>query len=408
MFLSCKKEAIETTNSSSLRVNVDSVLLSSQVGQVDSISINYNDQWSLTVNPTTANWFKTNIKAGTGNAKVYLTVLESNTTDTTRQATINITFKGDPTVLMVRIKQKGKQWQQTANFPGVARYGATSFVIGNKFYVGSGIGHKDNILQQLADFFEYDAVSNTWKQISDLPGKPRENAMGFALNGKGYLAFGVKIDCPTVNVPCSFTYLKDFWEYDPSTNKWKEVGNFEDLGRNGNATSVFTINNKAYLWGSQKLWEFSPIDYTLKLKTENATTGLVYSSTFSINGKGYVGTGLGAEKAFFEYDPAINKWSKKKDFGGEERINSIGFSLNGKGYIGGGTVTRKISQNSSQSFPINDLWEYDPQMDEWKQVGNIPYSTPVLAVAGVVAGKVIVGTGLNYPTPSFGKEFWIY
>lgn len=46
--------------------------------------------------------------------------------------------------------------------------------------------------------------------------------------------------------------------------------------------------------------------------------GLLYTATgFSINSKGYIGTGYdgNSKKDFWEYDPATNSWTQKVHFG---------------------------------------------------------------------------------------------
>lgn len=62
------------------------------------------------------------------------------------------------------------------------------------------------------------------------------------------------------------------------------------------------------------------------------------AASFSINGKGYIGTGLignGAprDNDFWEYDPSNDTWSQKTNFGGTPRYYATGFSIGNKGYI---------------------------------------------------------------------------
>ena len=41
-------------------------------------------------------------------------------------------------------------------------------------------------------------------------------------------------------------------------------------------------------------------------------------------------------KDFWEYDPVLNTWTQKADFGGAARGDAVGFSIGDKGYIGHG------------------------------------------------------------------------
>lgn len=53
---------------------------------------------------------------------------------------------------------------------------------------------------------------------------------------------------------------------------------------------------------------------------------------------------------FWEYDPAVNSWTQKTDFGGGKREGAFGFALNGKGYVGTGY--------KSQIW--KDFWQFTP------------------------------------------------
>src|SRR5205085_6940613 len=81
------------------------------------------------------------------------------------------------------------------------------------------------------------------------------------------------------------------------------------------------------------------------------------SASFAIGNLGYVGTGnintSSCSNEFWEYDSALNTWTKKISLPNDGRAGAIGFSIGGKGYIGLGDI------GCSWSLP-NDLWEYTP------------------------------------------------
>src|SRR5207249_10837916 len=86
---------------------------------------------------------------------------------------------------------------------------------------------------------------------------------------------------------------------------------------------------------------FAQPDTWSKLKLLTMTVPRSGLSSFSINGKGYTGTGaVGPSnfyKDFWEYDPSNDTWAQKADFGGTGRWAAVGFSIGNKGYIGTGT-----------------------------------------------------------------------
>ncbi len=93
---------------------------------------------------------------------------------------------------------------QKSDFPGGARYDATSFSIGTKVYLGLGTTDGDNILK---DFWEWDQASNVWTRKADYPGNEVFGAVGFSIGTKGYIGTGG---------------TNEFWEYDPATNSWTQ------------------------------------------------------------------------------------------------------------------------------------------------------------------------------------------
>ena len=101
-------------------------------------------------------------------------------------------------------------WVQKANFGGTARYGAVSFSIGNKGFVGTGM---DGIEKK--DFWEYDPLANSWAQKADFGGAARMSAAGFSISDKGYIATGYNTG--------SNVYYRDCWEYNPAANTWISI-----------------------------------------------------------------------------------------------------------------------------------------------------------------------------------------
>ncbi|MBG9374776.1 fibronectin type III domain-containing protein [Panacibacter sp. DH6] len=115
------------------------------------------------------------------------------------------------------------------------------------------------------------------------------------------------------------------------------------------------------------------------------------ASGFSLNEKGYVGTGFYDGqwlKDFWEYDPATNVWTQKADFGGVPREGGVGFSIGDKGYLGTG------ENGDEWPFTFRDLWEYDPLANEWVRKADIPLSRGRYAAIGLAIGnKGYVGFG---------------
>lgn len=249
------------------------------------------------------------------------------------------------------------------------------------------------------------AQGDYWTQRASLPGANREYATAFSINGKGYLGLGMP----------GGTYLFDFWEYNPSTDSWTQKADFPDgicIGRR--SASGFSIGDKGYIGpGVERdttpplsgdtmytdFWEFNPsANLWLQKTSMPAPAGnRQYYVGFSINGKGYFGTGVtgGFSSSFFndfwEYDPVLDTWTQKANFGGVAREAAVGFSLLGKGYIGTGDTASNC---------LNDFWEYDPGTNLWTQKANYPMQVGGAAAFAIDSiGKGYVGTGGPFSSP---------
>lgn len=151
-------------------------------------------------------------------------------------------------------------WTKVSNFPGCPRAFSTAFVIDRMAYVGTGTTSYRNI--NTKDFYKYDPASNLWTRIANFGGNERAYVVSFSINGKGYGGTGRGIPYPVSYGPTE--EYKDFWEYNPLTNKWTQKADF--AGGNRTSAAGFTIKNKAYLGTGifefdgykNDFWEYSP------------------------------------------------------------------------------------------------------------------------------------------------------
>jgi N-acetylneuraminic acid mutarotase len=229
-------------------------------------------------------------------------------------------------------------WTERASFPGAARGNLAGFSIGTKGYVGTG-AYATSVTNWVSfnDFYEYDPSSNTWTAKSNFPGVARYDAVGFAIGNKGYIGLGYDAS----------TNYSDFYEYDPSTNIWTKKADFPG-GVRRNAVG-FSIGTKGYVGTgfpySNDFWEYDPSVNTWTEKSSFGGTARYGAVGFSFAGKGYIGTGYDGEykSDFWEWDPNTNLWTARANFGGTARVFASGFSLGNKGYIGTGQISGSFS-----------------------------------------------------------------
>ena len=147
-------------------------------------------------------------------------------------------------------------WNQIVSIPGSKREEAVAFVIDGLAYVGTGSNNGVHV----QDFWEFNPTTGVWTQKQDLDEDDdyridRSSGVAFAMNGFGYVGLG-----------SFFSHLGDFWEYDPVTDTWVEKTNLIDEAASSRSDAVaFAIGNRAFLATGRNgsirfddMWEFVP------------------------------------------------------------------------------------------------------------------------------------------------------
>ncbi|RZK24105.1 MAG: galactose oxidase, partial [Hymenobacter sp.] len=78
-------------------------------------------------------------------------------------------------------------WTRGNAFAGVTRSGSVSFVINNVAYVGTGVD-VNNV--RYNDFYSYTPATGSWIKLTSMPAAARYNAVAFSAAGKGYVGTG--------------------------------------------------------------------------------------------------------------------------------------------------------------------------------------------------------------------------
>ena len=345
--------------------------------------------YSIFPNPTTSN---TTVSSGSGAGSFIsnITGLNPGTIYYIRAYAVNsaVTAYGN------ELSFTTPYWIQKADFCGTGKYRAVGFSISDKGYIGTGFGTGGSYTK---DFWEYDPTTDTWTQKADFGGSARYDAVGFSINNKGYIGTGRE---ENVGYPI------DFWEYDQATDTWTQKAGFGGSGRQD--AVGFSIGNKGYIgtgeyyssgWVNIKdFWEYDHTTDSWTQKDDFGGSARSGAVGFSIGGKGYIGTGYDGSytKDFWEYDQATDIWTQKDDFGGSARSGAVGFSISGKGYIGTGYAGTLL-----------DFWEYDPATNIWSQKDDFGGGKREQAVGFSISDKGYIGIG-GIIGGSYKKDFWEY
>ena len=284
-----------------------------------------------------------------------------------------------------------QKWTKKADIAS-ARDAAISFTLKGKIYFGSG--------GSTNDFWCYNPDSNSWARMADIPNPNSKTSgrgfgIGFAIGDKGYAGTGS-------NDSLSALY-KDFWMYDPDSNKWTRKADYP-AGRD--ALGSFVIGNKAYVGGGTdnnyiygEFYEYNPATDKWTSKGSTPTVALAFPMSFVIGDKGYFacGSGTSSYKFLYQYDTTNNSWTRKADFPDTARDAGIGFAINNKGYAGLG----------EQSFTVafSSMYEYDPTTDQWTKLPSMPEGPLAWPTVAVLNNKAYIGGGWGFG-PSFSSDWY--
>ena len=263
-------------------------------------------------------------------------------------------------------------WIQRADFGAVGRHRGMGIAIGNKGYIGLGHynGAGPNIV--LKDWWQYDPSTNSWTQKADYTGNNGNGnyaVLSFGMEKFGFVGGGqVSSDA-------------GFYKYDPMTNMWTPVANMPTIAMN---TQGFTIGKKGYYLSGNTVYEYDSQSDIWSIKNPAPFSISIWPATFTIDGKGYVKTST----ALWEYKPSLDQWIQRAPFPGLTTAGAVGFHQNNKGYIVSG-------YSGSLSNVTSETWEYNPATDTWLAQTEFYGSSRRFSSGFTIGNQAFIGTGTN-------------
>ena len=298
-------------------------------------------------------------------------------------------------------------WIPKASLPDTtnARHHPVTFSIGGYGYL---LGGTSTQTTYLSDFYRYDPVADKWEALPSFPGPPRSYSYAVVYNNKAYMGFGFG---PTSD-------MTDIWEFDPAANAWTEKTACPCEGR-GHPAFV-EANGKIYIGAGgsaignlNDFWEYDiQSDHWTQLQ-DIPSFPRHHPYHFSLNGMVYVLFGHGSVNIngstiyndVHRYDPQNQLWERMADFPGEQRVAGTQFSLNGKGYV--------LSGEGADHYYLDEgeFWEYSPETDSWEQLPSWPGSGRWAPGSFVIGNTVYATSGtalLSDGTAENMKDLWAY
>jgi N-acetylneuraminic acid mutarotase len=248
-------------------------------------------------------------------------------------------------------------WMQEADFPGQPRSNAAGFSLGSFGYIGTGWDG----YHVFHDFYRYDPVLNQWIVRDSFPGGDRYDAVGFGLQGKGYIGTGF-----------NNYWLNDFYQYDPQSDTWARTpGTSGNFSKRRGAVS-FVYNNKAYIFtGSMSGgmardgWAFDPSQpapWTPLHNITNTDPGSFddgytdiereYASAFVNGDHAYLALGRNGTMvtSTWVYDFVQDIWSRRTAYPRQPRYGAVAFTIGGKSFIGTGSTGNNATFDDFNQF----------------------------------------------------------
>lgn len=253
------------------------------------------------------------------------------------------------------------------------------FTIDDKFYINALKNSKD-----MAQWWMYDLKTDKWIEKSEIPltanvagdiYKGGSGGLNFTHNGKGY--FGL------VTGITGFTAKKSLIEYDPATDKWKEVAQFPSfsIGQGFYTTQAY-VNGKVYAYSEigSKIIELDMSN--LKITEKAVPTNFDFTVEFiNYNNKLHAIKNNGE---FMEFDASNNKWITKK------KIFSYG--------------KYAVIDNKLYAYSGSKIYEYISASETWNPLITVPSGSDyfkTFEISFALSDRLVTGLGANGSSKSW-------
>jgi N-acetylneuraminic acid mutarotase len=287
-------------------------------------------------------------------------------------------------------------------------------IIGRDILVLSGSGFSDiphNNLIIINDlvYDNLDILESSNDQISfSLPGNAPV----------GDIRLTVNVADKTFNSPILINSITPWIQKEPfpGGSPGSNVGEFGSSFVIGN--SIYFINS--YSVDDVDFWEYSTNEENWLQKNDLPIHIRRSSVAFSLNGKGYIGTGSTCTKplcsvgffgtqTFFSYDPVEDSWSELGEVASLDAYyygvyGAIGFHDKNYGYIFGGVAPNGIVFRTS----TNKYYRFDPISNSWEEYGIFSeFSEYLLHPAGFkINNEFYFGGGQVNTAEKYNSNFW--
>lgn len=284
-------------------------------------------------------------------------------------------------------------WTRKADITYARKHAAAKLVDG-KIYLIGGLWNGNEVEA-------YTIETDTWETKTSMP-TPRAFLGSGVVDGKIYILGGA----------IQNTNLQQVIEmYDPKTDTWTTAGSLNEI-RFGMGSCVY--ENKIYIFGGRTGSGAGPADKNVEAwdpVTGEWTSDLSAMPTARwepecvlIDSLIYVLAGMrwsnsGHTAVMEAYNPQTDTWTEKASLPGKRIAGNVA-TLNGKMYFFGG---------NSGGLPEKNVWEYDPVLDQWYILPDMPFGWNVMSSC-VVDSMIylMAGSKVGWPLNDNFREVYTY
>ena len=287
------------------------------------------------------------------------------------------------------------EFKQIPTNSGIGRASAVSFVVGEKAFIG--LGRKASKKTALKDFWEFNSSTNVWTQKMEFPGKARVNAIAEVVRGNAFVGLGYDSNFSAYQE--GGAQLKDFWSYNPLTDIWTQKASLPS--EYTTACVSFVVGSDIYIgfgfngWGfKNEMWKYDTItDSWLQLKNSklDSRTGSVVCT----NGKQFfIGTGYNTTNLndWWSYSPDTDSWKRIRNFPDVGRQLAVAICSFDRFFVATG---RHFGGDITDGFLYDDVLEYNSSKDCWYRRGVLPGGGRENAISFSINGIGYIGFGEN-------------
>ncbi|MBL0743706.1 kelch repeat-containing protein [Chryseolinea lacunae] len=203
-------------------------------------------------------------------------------------------------------------------------------------------------------------------------------------------ALGPELSGATIHIGTNYFVVSSgvIWLFDGITSTW----HIKSPPGSGTIGFAFTIGNKVYVSrlesydpqspnDSRAFWEYDAALDSWTRKGGFKCSGVDGQVSFVWNGKGYVGTGRAGgtrtySNDFWMYDPVANTWTEVASIPGVPRTHGVSFIIGDKAYVGAGAAADFTPPYPNQTPPSDSLlrsfYEYDLINNSWRSIKSLP------------------------------------